>query len=101
MKVIKVSKPNFSEAFISCVNTAKRKGATVNIEHDYTSSVYLIQVIVNKRNVGKFTFRLDKENSAVVLTSKMVIERDFYPFELMLFEFRKYFKRKKIKEIYV
>lgn len=73
------------------VGIALSKGARVKI----TSTDYGFYVEVNGygRILGKFKFNKDK-----VLISKFIIEKDFYPFELAVYELSKkrvYVKRQK------
>jgi len=98
---IDVKKPNFSDEFIALVKSAKYKGAIIwsgDVEDIKTGiNRFIVKVVCNKRTVGRFYFM--KEKNTYKLTEKMVIESEFNPFELAIYEMVLRLKSTKIKSI--
>jgi hypothetical protein len=92
---ISISKPDFSVDFKDHIARARAKGCTQQII--IADTFIEAQVIASGRLVGKFSF--DKEDDNCILKGYHVIEREFYPFEFIIFELAKFLKRKKIKFI--
>lgn len=90
---IKIKDPVYDKGFEEAINRAKKKGCAVEIIPDNKN--YAIIVKANTRQVGRFRFDLDED--FYILESRLIIEREYYPFEIAVSEFVKILKSKKIR----
>ena len=89
---ISTKKPAFDDEFISRVNKSELKGSVAQISFDDTH--VLVTVIASVRPVGRFSFIID--DAVYLLEKSHIIEREFYPFELAVYELVKVAKKKKV-----
>ena len=94
---ILIKEPNFDEKFKRAVYIAKVKGVRVTPSGDKNG--VFIKAVANGRLMGKMTFEfIEKE---CILRNKLIIEKDFHPFEAMIAKLVVYLKRKKPKVIII
>lgn len=92
---LKVSKTQFPEGFKEHVKIARFKGVSALL--DEIKEYIGISCYMNNRAVGRFLFKIDGEKC--VMTSRLIIESEFYPQEIAIMELLLYCKRHKIKVI--
>ena len=96
MKIL-VKEPNFDRKFKKAVYIAKRKGVKVTPTGDKNG--VFIKAVANGRLMGKMEFAfVEKE---CILKSKLIIEKDFYPFEAIIARLIIYLKWRKPKVIII
>ena len=95
--IISVSKPSFKKDFLDNLNIAVNKGVTVEINQDSETKRDKAIARANGRVVGKMV--LERKKGEAIAKQSIIIERDFYPYEVILFELVKYYKRRRIKQI--
>jgi hypothetical protein len=92
---LKVIKTKFPEDFKESVKIARYKGVTtlLNEARQYIA----ISCYMNSRPVGHFLF--EAVGDKCILRKKLIIENEFYPFEIAIIDLIAYCKKKKIKTI--
>ena len=94
---ILVKDPQFDDKFKKAVYLAKKKGVVVTPVGNKDG--VFIKAVANGRLMGKMSFEfIDKE---CILRSKLIIEKDFYPFEAIIVRLVLYLKRRKPKVIII
>jgi len=94
---IVVKEPNFDRKFKKAVYLAKKKGVRLTATGDKDG--VFIKAVANNRLMGKMRFEfIDKE---CILREKLIIEKDFYPFEAIIARLIIYLKRRKPKVIII
>jgi hypothetical protein len=92
---IQVKKTKYPDDFLASIEKSLKKGVKsqiTNIEDMIITAVY-----ANGRPIGRFRFRLIDDTCK--LEYKLIIEKDFYPLENIVYNLVKWLKRKKIKYI--
>lgn len=92
---LSITKPIFDNHLLEAVQIADRKGVTIDIVSD--GDLDKAYAHCNGRTVGKLFLRREKTQAKIVKTH--VIEREFYPYEAILFELVNFYKGSKTKSI--
>ena len=90
---ISINKPEFENSFLVSYKKATARGCSTFIDKK-DNDIY-IEVKSNDRVIGKFSFVIDGDEC--ISSKKFIIEREYYPFELAIFDLVKFLKRKKVK----
>lgn len=95
--IINTAKPLFSDSILNLAAVSIRKAARVTFKTQ--GEKIIAEVKANNRLVGKLIFI--KEDNNIKLIQRMIIEKDYYPFELIMFSLTSYCKKKKIRNILI
>lgn len=90
---VSVNSPKFDDGFLFGLKKAIARGCTTLI--DRTGDNIYIEAKSGDRVIGKYTFIIDGDECK--MAKKFTIEREYYPFEVVVSDLVKFLKRKKIK----
>lgn len=88
---------DFTDDFLKKVAIGKNKG--VSAEVVVSKDNVIVVCSVGMRKVGKFFF--NKDETGLFPVVKHTVEREYFPFEVALYELKQYLKSKKIKALLV